>query len=86
MLTWRPVVPGSDLHLDLLSRSLTARERLGAVLYPDLHHRRACALMAAAAGRVATKQETPALVARGASVPITNESRVRGDGCSTECA
>jgi hypothetical protein len=86
VLTYRPLVPGSDQHLGLLERARTPKERLGWVLYPDLMHRRACAQIARAAARVTRKQETPGMPLPEASVPITNEMRARGDGCSTECA
>lgn len=87
-LTYRPIVPGSDLHLDLLSRA----QRLGRVLYPDLYERRdvearrrAFAAIHAAAVKVAAKQETPGLAGPEVSPPTDLRDRT-ADGCSTECA
>lgn len=86
-LTWRPIVPGSDQHLALLSRT----QRLGRTLYPSLYarrdhdvHRRACELMAIAPR---TKRETPGAATPEASVPIPNpDSPGVEDGRSAECA
>lgn len=80
-LTYRPIVPGSDEHLDLIMRTSNPHR---SILYPSLH-RRACLEIAAAAARVATKQE-PA----GSGIPTgpttLDPTRLDQDGCSAECA
>jgi len=85
-LTHRPFAPGSDQHRALLART----NSLGRTLYPSLwdrrdeQHRRACAAMAAAGARVATKQETGELRTHPVS---TTFDLVDGlSGCNTECA
>lgn len=87
MLTYRPIVPGSDHHLRLMSKA----QRLGRVLYPALyerrdaeHHRRASQAIAAAAARVHTKQD-PASASTKTGSTIYTDLR-SGSGCSTECA
>jgi hypothetical protein len=88
-LTYRPIVPGSDQHLALLERAGLSHH--GRILYPDLHerrvrdaHRRASAVIAAAAARVRTKQDPARSSNRAGSPPPT---AVDGrDGCKTECA
>jgi hypothetical protein len=89
-LTWRPIVPGSALHLSLLSRALTPREQLGAVLYPSLHQRqmarRACAVIAAAGASVGrTKQNAPVAETEAFTAPRYPVDVIE-DGCTTECA
>lgn len=86
MLTYRPVIPGSDEHLTLLERTRSRNYRLGQILYPDLMHRRACAQMASAAARVKTSKSPSGVAIPRGSVPITSEVRASGDGCSTKCA
>lgn len=89
-LRWRPIVPGSDLHCDLMSRTSHPLRR---VLYPSLDarrvaeaHRRACAVIAASAGKVApTKAETPGSYTEGFTAPRPAETGDE-DGCSSECA
>lgn len=57
---------------------------LGAVLYPDLFHRRACEAMSASAARVPAKQD-PAPVGPGTgSTPSTDPGGL--SGCNAECA
>lgn len=76
-LRWRPIVPGSDLHCSLMQRATITQSEA---------YRRAYAIHRAAIARVGAKQEAPGIAVPEASVPITNEMQVRGDGCSTECA
>lgn len=86
-LSYRPITPGSELHVTLLART----RRLGRTLYPDLYarrdaetHRRASAMIAAAASRVATKQDPPNVSAPEGSTTATDLGSA--DGCNTECA
>jgi hypothetical protein len=90
-LTYRPIVPGSDKHLELMSRA----QRHGRILYPTLYerrdalaraaeHRRASDVIAAAAAKVSTKHETGQVAARPVS-PISTGGSGQ-DGCYTECA
>jgi hypothetical protein len=86
-LTWRPIVPGSDLHLALIARVAPAMQR---VLYPSLYereqHRRASAVIAAAARRqTPTKQNAPHGQCEAFTAPRPTSNR-NEDGCSTECA
>jgi hypothetical protein len=91
-LTWRPVTPGSDQHLAMLAKA----QVMGRILYPGLYERRdaqmraeaarrACAVIAAAAARVNTKQNAPELASEAFTAPRSNASGIE-DGCSTECA
>lgn len=88
MLTYRPVIPGSDQHLALMAK---CRPHMGRTLYPSLYdrrdadfRRRASAAIAAAAARVTTKQETAPVASETVSPPPTG---VDGrDGCNSECA
>lgn len=87
VLTYRPIVPGSAKHLELIDRA----NGLGRLLYPALferrdqeRHRRASAAIAAAAARVTTKQEPPALAGTEGSPTSTDVGGL--GGCSPECA
>lgn len=59
------------------------RRPLGEVLYPDLFHRRACAVMAAAARR---KREDAGAANSDALVTDRSPLHRRNDGRSAECA
>lgn len=92
-LRWRPIVPGSDLHCELLRRSAGRSERLGRVLYPSLHarrdaeaHRRACAAIASSAASLTrTKQNAPDCESEAFTAPRSTVDGIE-DGCSSECA
>lgn len=81
LMTHRPLVPGSDAHLAALS----GLSPLGRVLYPDLHHRRVVAAIAAARAKVAQTAEDPGAGTSGAFTTRDPLPRSR-NGCNTECA
>lgn len=67
-------------------RRRAALDGLGAVLYPDLFHRRACEAIRVAGARVANKQEAPPVAAGEASPPRTPVAPGGPNGRSNECA
>lgn len=81
LLTHRPMIPGSDVHL----AALAGLSPLGRVLYPDLHHRRVVAAIAAARAKVAQTAENPRDGhPEGSHHPTTHSGGL--SGCNAECA